>query len=499
LAALPPGLSAVGADADELIGNDQGAILDPAEARKLLRLLGQYAGTTQPSAHTGRRVTAARLRPTSLFTSAGRSRRLLNRADVKPRPTRADGQRWYRITNTAAGPTEVMIYDEIGLFGVSAAALVSDLKAITGDQIALHINSPGGEVFDGIAIYNALKAHRAAVTVHIDGLAASAASFIAQAGDRVLISRNAQMMIHDGLAVCVGNAADMQETAKLLDRCSDNIADIYAQRAGGTVADWRARMRAETWYTAQEAVDAGLADEVAQQPARDGDATLVVASWDLSVFRYPGRTAAPGPRNAAPAGAMGCDTCDTAASDDQVPDDHYEQMLTDLLVDLDDDQVRELAELAEAMVAANPDATTGPAARASAPVNEHIGFNALKARLAAKGAHNPGGLAAYIGRKKYGRAGMAAKAAAGRAAHKATDHTGPVPLFEFNPDDFRTAVAAIRPAEPVFDPDLFRAAVQVVATDAPAVPDPTPPAPPEDPPITIDPAAFRRALREGRL
>jgi hypothetical protein len=134
----------------------------------------------------------------------------------------------------------------------------------------VHINSPGGDVFDGIAIYNALANHAASVTTYIDGLAASAASFIAQAGSPVKIARNASMMIHDAEGICVGNCAAMLEMADLLDAASNNIADIYS-RSGGTVPQWRDRMKATTWYhNGQDAVDAGLANEV-YEPDQNGN------------------------------------------------------------------------------------------------------------------------------------------------------------------------------------------------------------------------------------
>ncbi len=190
---------------------------------------------------------------------------------------------WYRIENKASAAAEVFIYDEIGGWGVTAADFVKELQDITASRIDLHLNTPGGEVFDGIAIYNALRNHKAQVTAYVDGLAASAGSFIAQAGDRRVMARQSQMMIHDGHAVCVGNAKDMATTAALLDKCSDNLASIYAERAGGSVADWRNVMRTETWYSAQEAVDAGLADEVASVSGP------VVDDWDLSIFNFSGR------------------------------------------------------------------------------------------------------------------------------------------------------------------------------------------------------------------
>jgi ATP-dependent protease ClpP protease subunit len=96
----------------------------------------------------------------------------------------------------------------------------------------------------------------------VDGVAASAASFIAMAGDSIKMAPQSMMMIHDAAGLVIGNADDMREMAALLEKTSDNIAAVYAQRAKGTQEDWRAAMKAETWYTDQEAVDAGLADEI---------------------------------------------------------------------------------------------------------------------------------------------------------------------------------------------------------------------------------------------
>ena len=172
-----------------------------------------------------------------------------------------NGRGWYKIQNLnqGAGTYEVYMYDEIGFWGVSAAEFVRELESLDAVQIDLRINSPGGDVWDGIAIYNALCNHPAAVTSYIDGLAASAASFIAQAGGKVMIARNGTMMIHDAEGICIGNAADMMDMAELLDRASNNIADIYAQRCS-TVNQWRKSMRAVSWYVGSEAVDIGLAD-----------------------------------------------------------------------------------------------------------------------------------------------------------------------------------------------------------------------------------------------
>lgn len=200
---------------------------------------------------------------------------------------------WYSIRNHATdGPVIVSIYDEVGYFGVTAQDFIRDLSTIDGD-IELHLSTPGGEVFDGLAIYAALKQRAGNVAVVVDSLAASIGSVIAMAASpgQLAVMPNASLMIHDGFALCVGNAADMMETAKLLDKTSDNIASIYAERTGKPVAEWRAAMLAETWYIGQEAVDAGLADTVltkaatskaeAPEPARE---SAMAAHFDLSFF-----------------------------------------------------------------------------------------------------------------------------------------------------------------------------------------------------------------------
>ncbi len=219
------------------------------------------------------------------------------------REGRAD---WYRIHNRAKGdgPTsaEVRIFDEIGgWFGVTAADFARDLDALDVDRIDLLLNTPGGDVFDGIAIFNTLRQHRAEVHVRVDALAASAGSIIAMAGDTIEMARGSMMMIHDGWGLTIGNAADHEQTAALLDKASDNLSGIYAARAGGTAAEWREAMRAETWYSAEEAVQAGLAD-VAEAPpdGEDGDGgesqeAVAAKAFDLSVFAYAGRGEAPAP------------------------------------------------------------------------------------------------------------------------------------------------------------------------------------------------------------
>lgn len=191
--------------------------------------------------------------------------------------TALDGVRldWYTIRNTAGeDTTEIYIYDEImpqwlaEWFGggVSAEGMIAQLNEITTANIDVRINSPGGAVFEAIAIYNALVKHPANINVYVDSLAASAASVIAMAGDKLTMMVGSQMMIHDAMGLEMGNARDLREYATFLDKQSDNIASIYADRAGGEVKQWRALMIAETWMFANEAVEMGLADVVYSRP-----------------------------------------------------------------------------------------------------------------------------------------------------------------------------------------------------------------------------------------
>lgn len=157
---------------------------------------------------------------------------------------------------------EIWIYDFIDPWGVSAVDIVQALQAIGPGDVLVHVNSPGGDVFEGIAIYNNLKAHPGNVTVRVEGVAASAASFIAMAGATIEVDPNAMIMIHDAAGMEFGNAAILHKFADLLDRTSTNLANIYAARTGRPADEMRAAMLEETWYVGQEGVDAGLADTV---------------------------------------------------------------------------------------------------------------------------------------------------------------------------------------------------------------------------------------------
>lgn len=178
----------------------------------------------------------------------------------------------------AAGETaEVLLYDEIGYFGITAKEFVTRLQAIEAETIHLRVNSPGGDVFDGLTIANALRGHQAQVIVHVDGLAASIASIIALAGDEVRMAENAFLMIHDPFTIAIGNAEDFRKVAGTLDKVAGVLADTYRAKSGAETEQVKQWMADETWFTAQEAVDAGLAD-TAEAPSE------ARASFDLSVF-----------------------------------------------------------------------------------------------------------------------------------------------------------------------------------------------------------------------
>lgn len=166
----------------------------------------------------------------------------------------------------AADTTEILLYDEISPWGVTAKDFMRALAQAGDGPITLRINSPGGDVFDGMAIYNALKARKSPVNVVVDGLAASAASFIAMAGDTIQMNEASMLMVHRAWGLAVGNAKDMTDTAAVLEKIDGQLADIYAARVGKSAADMMAVMQAETWLTSSEAVAGGFATGIVDAP-----------------------------------------------------------------------------------------------------------------------------------------------------------------------------------------------------------------------------------------
>jgi len=163
---------------------------------------------------------------------------------------------------------EIVIYDEIGKswWGedtVSAKQFLDDLTALGDvDAITLRVNSPGGDVFDGVAIHNSLKNHKAKVTAHVDGIAASAASFIVMAADKIVMPANSFLLIHGASGMSWGNADDMRAVADDLDRIDKSLTSTYVARAGSTTAKVKALMKEDRLMDAAEAKDWGFADEV---------------------------------------------------------------------------------------------------------------------------------------------------------------------------------------------------------------------------------------------
>jgi ATP-dependent Clp protease, proteolytic subunit ClpP len=180
--------------------------------------------------------------------------------------TKTNNQSWYSIKAKANDTAEISIYDEIGYWGVTAKSFSKDLKALGNNlkQINLHIHSPGGDVFDGIAIYNLLKNHPANVTVYIDGLAASMASVIAMAGNEVIMPENAMMMIHKPWGIQGGDAEDMRKYADLLDKVENTLIPAYANKTGKTPEELAEMLSAETWLNGKECVEQGFADKLAE-------------------------------------------------------------------------------------------------------------------------------------------------------------------------------------------------------------------------------------------
>ena len=214
-------------------------------------------------------------------------------------------KKWYEIKGLAtqldreARGVEIFIYGDIGSrwdeYGVTAIDLVREISTLDVDTITVRINSYGGSVPDGLAIYNALRRHKAAVNVFVDGVAISCASYIAMAGDTVTMAKNAQMMIHAPWTWSDGNAVQLREQAEILDRYAKTMASAYADKSGKTYEDALALLtdRKDHWFLADEAKAEGFADEVGEEVAV---AASLASSFDLSRFKAAAPTAACAPQ-----------------------------------------------------------------------------------------------------------------------------------------------------------------------------------------------------------
>lgn len=178
-------------------------------------------------------------------------------------------KQWYSIINKH-DRAEIWIYEQIGEDfwsgdGITAKSFQKELAGVKASQIDLHINSPGGEVFDGLTIFNLLKQHPANVTTYIDGLAASIASVIALAGNKVVMAENALFMMHNPYGATVGNADEMRKMADTLDKVSGSISLAYIEKSGKDADEIKSLMDSETWMSAYEALEYGFVDEISEQ------------------------------------------------------------------------------------------------------------------------------------------------------------------------------------------------------------------------------------------
>jgi|TARA_R110002074_G_scaffold1973_5_gene11902 ATP-dependent Clp endopeptidase proteolytic subunit ClpP len=188
---------------------------------------------------------------------------------------------WYNIKNIAeSNTTEVMIYDEIGMWGVDAKSFIEEIKSIpNNNSILLRINSPGGSVIDGLAIFDALNRLPQKVTSRIEGLAASMASVIALAADEVVMSENSLFMIHNVWGMEVGGSEELRKAADFMDKLSAKLLSIYVSKTGKTEEEIQGWMDAETWFDSSEAMTAGFINSI-EAPIK------LAAKFDLDKLNY---------------------------------------------------------------------------------------------------------------------------------------------------------------------------------------------------------------------
>ena len=208
--------------------------------------------------------------------------------------------RRFSVRNETHGEAEIYLYDAIvdseleAEFwgGVSPKSFVQSIKDIDADVIHLRVNSPGGSVFAARAMEQALRDHKAKIVAHVDGVAASAASFLVMAADEIVMAPGALMMIHKAWTVAMGNADDLMNTAGLLEKIDSTLVQTYAQRSGMDADKIADMMASETWFTAQEAVDAGFADSISES-------VKAAQKWNLSAYQKAPAQPEPKPANVA--------------------------------------------------------------------------------------------------------------------------------------------------------------------------------------------------------
>lgn len=182
-------------------------------------------------------------------------------------------QKFYALEQSNDGTATIHLYDEVGAFGAGSKDFLAELAKLNGQHIHLRINSPGGSVVEGTAIYNALRRHQGGLTVHIDALAASMASVIAMSGSPVFIADNALLMIHNPWTVSAGDSEQLRKEADLLDKLKSTLVNAYTRKTGMDQAQIAEMMDNETWLDAVEAVALGFADAIEEGVAAAATAT----------------------------------------------------------------------------------------------------------------------------------------------------------------------------------------------------------------------------------
>jgi len=186
--------------------------------------------------------------------------------------------KWYEIKNEASALTDVYIFNDIGTFGITAQKFVDDIKGLDGRDITLHINSVGGEVFEGMAMHSIIKNRKGKTTAYIEGIAASIATVVALAADEVVMSENSLFMIHNAWGSIQGDANEMMKQAQVLEKISNEIAEVYVKKTGRYYDEIMDLMDNETWMTAEEAFEYGFIDRIS-------DAIKVAAKADVSQYK----------------------------------------------------------------------------------------------------------------------------------------------------------------------------------------------------------------------
>lgn len=203
-------------------------------------------------------------------------------------------ERWSPDVRAASDDASISILDVIGDnwegTGVTSKRIAAALRSIGEKDVVVDINSPGGDFFEGVAIYNQLREHKGKVTVRILSLAASAASVIAMAGDEILMGDGAFLMIHNAWAIAIGNRNDLAEAAKRLEPFDAAMASLYAKRSGLTEKQAASLMDEETWINADRAIDEGfatgrLSDDSITSDTKASDTRKLLAKVDLSMAK----------------------------------------------------------------------------------------------------------------------------------------------------------------------------------------------------------------------